>query len=76
MSRRGAWRHEVERLSGGPCEVAAERGLLILVARHGNWQVNGMALAAGDSAILPAPAAVTLRSENDGELFAIRLQPG
>ncbi|MCO5089403.1 HutD family protein [Bosea sp. (in: a-proteobacteria)] len=76
MSRRRAWRHEVERLGGGgPCEVAAGRGLLVLVARRGNWQVNGVVLAAGDNAILPAPATVALHAESGGELFAIRLQP-
>lgn len=75
MSRRGTWSHSVERLSSGSHEIAAERGLLVLVARHGDWQVNGTTLAAGDSAILSAPAAVALHAKSGGELFAIRLSP-
>ncbi|QEL23359.1 HutD family protein [Bosea sp. F3-2] len=76
MSRRGTWSHSVERLSGDrPHEIVAERGLLVLVARHGNWQVNGTTLAAGDSAILPVPTTAGLRAELGGELFAIRLAP-
>ena len=75
MSRRGAWNHSVERLSGGPREVAAERGVLVLVARRGDWRVNGTALAAGDSAVLKAPITAKLATGDGGELFAIRLEP-
>ena len=76
MSRRGAWSHSVERISGGESrEINVEQGVLVLVARHGDWQVDGTALAAGDSVILPAPATVALHAESGGELFAIRLQP-
>ncbi len=75
MSRRDGWTHSVERLSGGSHEVKAERGLLVLVARRGEWQVTGVALAAGDSAILPAPTVVALHAESAGELFVIRLSP-
>ena len=75
MSRRGAWSHSVERLSGGSHEVSVERGLLVLVARHGEWQVNGAALATGDSAVLAAPVTAKLAAGSSGELFAIRLQP-
>ena len=76
MSRRGAWNHSVERLSSGrPREIAAERGLLVLVARHGDWLVNGTALAAGDSALFDAPVTTSLAAERDGELFVVRLTP-
>ena len=75
MSRRGAWSHSVERLSGGSHEIAAERGLLVLVARHGNWQVNGSALATGDSAVLQAPVTAKLAARNGGELFVVTLVP-
>ncbi len=75
MSRRGAWSHSVERLSGGSHEVAAGRGLLVLVARQGNWQVNGEALAAGDSAVLQAPVTAKLAAGNGGELFVVKLSP-
>jgi environmental stress-induced protein Ves len=76
MGRRGAWRHSVERITGdGPHEVAAESGLLVLVARHGDWSVSGTMLSAGDSAILSAPAAAALHAESGAELFAIRLLP-
>lgn len=75
MSRRGAWRHSVERLSGGSHEIAVERGLLVLVARHGDWLIDGAALAAGDSAVLEAPITAKLAAGKGGELFAIRLQP-
>jgi environmental stress-induced protein Ves len=75
MSRRGAWSHSVERLTGGSREVTAERGLLVLVARHGNWQVNGTALAAGDSAVFEAPTKAKLAAETGSELFVLRLSP-
>lgn len=75
MSRRGAWSHSVERLHGGAHEVSAERGLLVLVARQGDWQVNGAALAAGDSAVLQAPITTQLAAGNDGELFVVKLTP-
>jgi environmental stress-induced protein Ves len=75
MSRRGAWSHSVERLTGGTHEIAAERGLLVLVARHGNWQVNASALATGDSAVLQAPVTAKLATENGGELFVVKLVP-
>ncbi len=75
MSRRGAWRHSVERLSGGSREIAAERGLLVLVAHQGDWQVDGTALAAGDSAVLAAPATAKLAARNGGELFVVKLAP-
>lgn len=75
MSRRGAWSHSVERLTGGSHEIAAERGLLVLVARHGNWQVNGSALATGDSAVLEAPITAKLATGNGGELFVVKLIP-
>jgi environmental stress-induced protein Ves len=75
MSRRDAWSHSVERLLGGSHEVAAERGLLVLVARQGDWQVNEVALAAGDSAVLHAPVSAKLAAENGGELFVVKLVP-
>ena len=75
MSRRGAWSHSVERLGGGSHEVAAEHGLLVLVARQGNWQVNGTELAAGDSAVIEAPIIAKLAAERDGELFVVKLTP-
>ncbi|TQI75927.1 hypothetical protein FHT98_3716 [Bosea sp. AK1] len=75
MSRRGAWSHSVERLSGGSHEVAAGRGLLVLVARQGDWLVNGEALAAGDSAVLQAPVTAKLAAGNGGELFVVKLSP-
>lgn len=75
MSRRGAWSHSVERLTGGSHKIAAESGLLVLVARQGDWRVNGEALAAGDSAVLEAPITAKLAAGDGGELFAIRLQP-
>lgn len=75
MSRRGAWSHKVERLSGGAHEVAAERGLLVLMARQGEWQVNGACLAVGDSAVLEAPVTAKLAAGNSSELFVIRLSP-
>jgi environmental stress-induced protein Ves len=75
MSRRGAWSHRVERLSGGAHEVVAERGLLVLVARRGDWQANGTTLAAGDSAVLQTAVTAKLATGDGGELFVIRLQP-
>mgnify|MGYP001097387915 CR=1 FL=1 len=73
MSRRGRWRHRVERLSGAGVLTAAE-GLLMLVARKGDWLVNGAALPAGDTAILEAPGRVELVvSGNEAELYAVWL---
>lgn len=69
MSRRGAWRHRVERLSGAG-SLAADQGLLVLVARKGDWLVSG-ASSAGDSAILDAPGHVelTVVSGDEAELM-------
>ena len=73
MSRRGRWQHRVERLSGVGSLSAAE-GLLVLVARKGDWQVDGAALAAGDSAVLDAPGRIEFTVSGDAaELYAIRL---
>jgi len=73
MSRRGRWRHRVERVSGAG-SLAATEGLLVLVARKGDWLVNGAALPAGDSAVLDAPGRVKLVSDGDAaELYAVRL---
>ncbi|HEV7334377.1 MAG TPA: HutD family protein [Bosea sp. (in: a-proteobacteria)] len=73
MSRRGRWRHRVERLSGAGVLTAAE-GLLMLVARKGDWLVNGAALPSGDNAILEAPGRVELVvSGNEAELYAVWL---
>ncbi|MGN6098907.1 MAG: HutD/Ves family protein [Bosea sp. (in: a-proteobacteria)] len=73
MSRRGRWRHRVERLSGEGSLPASE-GLLVLVARKADWLVNGVSLGAGDSAILDAPARVELRvSGSEAELYAVWL---
>jgi environmental stress-induced protein Ves len=73
MTRRGRWRHRVERLSGEGSLPASE-GLLVLVARKGDWLVNGVSLAAGDSAILDAPGHVELEvSGSEAELYAVWL---
>ncbi|MDU0340322.1 HutD/Ves family protein [Bosea rubneri] len=73
MSRRGRWRHRVERLSGAGVLTAAE-GLLMLVARKGDWLVNGAALPAGDNAILEASGHVELVVRgNEAELYAVWL---
>lgn len=73
MSRRGRWRHRVERLSGEGSLPASE-GLLVLVARKADWLVNGVSLAAGDSAILDAPGHIELRaSGSEAELYAVWL---
>ncbi|AZO78882.1 MULTISPECIES: HutD family protein [unclassified Bosea (in: a-proteobacteria)] len=73
MSRRGRWRHRVERLSGAGSLSAAE-GLLVLAARRGDWLANGAKLAAGDNAVLDAPARVELTvSGSEAELYAVRL---
>ncbi|MEI5666014.1 HutD family protein [Bosea sp. CCNWLW174] len=73
MSRRGRWRHRVERLSGAGSLNATE-GLLVLVARKGDWQVNGATLTAGDSAVLDAPGRAELAaSGSEAELYAVWL---
>ncbi|WP_186420383.1 HutD family protein [Bosea sp. CS1GBMeth4] len=73
MSRRGLWRHRVERVSGAG-SLSASEGLLVLVARKGDWQVSGAALVAGDSAILEAPGRVELVSHSgEAELYAVWL---
>jgi environmental stress-induced protein Ves len=73
MSRRGAWTHRVERLmvSGS---LGADEGLLVLIARSGDWRVNGTALAAGDTAILDAPGRADLAvGGREAELYAVWL---
>lgn len=73
MSRRGRWQHRVERLSGAG-SLSASEGLLVLVARRGDWLVNDASLAAGDSAILDAPRGVELKvSGGEAELYAVWL---
>ncbi|MBN9454408.1 MAG: HutD family protein [Bosea sp.] len=73
MSQRGRWRHRVERLSGEG-SLAASEGPLVLVARKGDWLVNGVSLATGDSAILDAPGHVELGvSGSEAELYAVWL---
>ncbi|MBD3846721.1 HutD family protein [Bosea sp. SSUT16] len=73
MSRRGRWRHRVERLSGEGSLPASE-GLLVLLARKGDWLVNRVSLAAGDSAILDALRHVELGvSGSEAELYAVWL---
>ncbi|RXT53211.1 hypothetical protein B6S44_21045 [Bosea sp. Tri-44] len=73
MSRRGRWRHQVERVLGAGSLNATE-GLLVLVARKGDWQVNGAKLAAGDSAVLDAPGHIELVvSGGEAELYAVGL---
>ncbi|HEV7324938.1 MAG TPA: HutD family protein [Bosea sp. (in: a-proteobacteria)] len=73
MSRRGRWRHRVERLSGTG-SLSASEGLLVLVARKGDWQVNGAVLTAGDSGVLDAPGRVELTaSGGEAELYAVWL---
>ncbi len=75
MSRRGRWRHRVERLSNAGSLTASE-GLLVLVARKGDWLVNGAALPAGDSAILETPGRVELVvNGGEAELYAVWLTP-
>jgi hypothetical protein len=60
-------------LSGAGSLSAAE-GLLVLVARKGDWLVNGAALPAGDSGVLDAPGRVELAvSGGQAELYAIWL---
>lgn len=75
MSRRGRWTHNVSRLTNGTHQMAAGRGLLILVTRRGAWHVNGEGLVAGDSAVLDGPGTVELTIEGAGELFAVTLSP-
>lgn len=73
MSRRGAWTHRVERLARATA-LKADDGVLMLVARTGDWRVGGTALAAGDSAVLEAPAAVDLQLDGgEAELYAVWL---
>lgn len=75
MSRRGAWKHSVERL-GGPGSLHADEGLLVLVARRGDWRVNGAALTTSDTAILEAPGRVELSAScGNAELYSVRLTP-
>jgi len=73
MSRRGRWQHRVERLSDAG-SLSASEGLLVLVTRKGDWQVNGTALPVGDSAILDAPGRVELTvSDGEAVLYAVWL---
>uniref|UniRef100_A0A9E7ZWW4 HutD family protein n=1 Tax=Bosea sp. NBC_00436 TaxID=2969620 RepID=A0A9E7ZWW4_9HYPH len=73
MSRRSHWQHRVERLSSAD-SLAVNDGLLVLVARKGDWQVNGAALPVGDSAVLDAPGSVELTVGGDqAELYAVWL---
>lgn len=80
MSRRGRWSHAVQRLSDlGPHIIDSDDGLLVLVARQGDWQVRGntasLPLQAGDTLIAPAPDRLEITNSKAGDLFAVRLWP-
>ena len=74
MSRRGAWSHSVERLTG-PASHRVENGdILLLVAPMGGWTIEDVALGAHDSVMIGRPAAVTCTPDAaDSALYAIRL---
>jgi environmental stress-induced protein Ves len=76
MSRRGAWTHSVERVSGpGEHRIAGE-AVLLLVAPQGGWSVDDATLCAGDSVIVQAKDEVDCVSDDAGRaLYVIRLAP-
>ena len=76
MSRRGAWTHSVERLTGpGEHRIAGEATLL-LVAPDGGWTVDGATLFAGDSALIDRPTTVACFSRDAVcALYVISLLP-
>lgn len=77
MSRRGAWTHSVERLTGpGDHRIAAE-AILVLVAPEGGWTVNDATLAAGDSVISQGQNEMACVCDDAGRaLHIIRMAPG
>lgn len=78
MTRRGRWRHEVQRLSGSvPFRLDVESAQLMLVARSDGWRIDAgsrsVTLDADDSAMVDG-AAITLACDRaGGEIFAISL---
>lgn len=76
MTRRGAWTHSVERLTGpGEHRIAGEATLL-LVAPDGGWTVGGATLSAGDSALVDGQTTVACFSSEAGHaLYVISLLP-
>lgn len=76
MTRRGAWTHSVERLTGpGEHRIAGE-AILLLVAPHGGWTVNDATLSAGDSALIDDQTTVACFSREAGHaLYVISLLP-
>lgn len=76
MSRRGAWTHSVERLTGPGEHRIAGKATLLLVAPEGDWTVDGVALDTGDSALVDGPTALACVSHGAGRvLYAISLLP-
>jgi hypothetical protein len=76
MSRRGAWAHSVERLTGPGEHRIACGAILLLVTPDGGWSVNDAALCAGDSALIQGQAEMSCLSGGGGNaLYLIRLAP-
>jgi environmental stress-induced protein Ves len=76
MSRRGAWTHSVERITGpGEHRIAGE-AILLLVAPDGGWSIDKATLSVGDSALIQGQAEMTCLSDDGGHaLYVIRLAP-
>lgn len=77
MTRRGRWSHRVARHLGTTARhVTVSDGLLVLVARSGDWRVGETVLKSGDSGLFDAPGRVTLAGPTGAaELYAITLVP-
>lgn len=76
MSRRGAWTHSVERLTGPGEHRIACRAVFVLVAPEGGWSVDDATLSAGDSVIIQGQDEMACVSDDAGRaLYAIRLLP-
>lgn len=76
MSRRGAWTHSVERITGPGEHRIAGKAILLLVAPDGGWTVAGTTLSAGDSVIIQGQDKMACVSDDAGRaLYVIPLEP-
>jgi uncharacterized protein len=74
MTRRGAWRHLMSRLSlAAPTRLPRLGDVLIVITRARGAEVNGARLAPGDSVIVDDAPALELTPDAAGAFYAIDL---
>lgn len=78
MTRRSAWTHSVQKVAGPASHrLPCQSGFLLVLAWNGDWSASAGSedaiLGPGDSAVVTAPASITVRAPDQGILFAVHL---